>query len=112
MKCPRCTHQNPAGVKFCSNCGQMMGAACPGCKTVNLPHVIPLAQKLGLDLSAFKDLRTDLCREFNSSAEVIEFEANCENSILTEMLLIPPGSFLMGSPEDETRRDDDEGPNA
>ena len=38
MKCPRCTYQNPAGVKFCSDCGQMMGTCCPGCKTVNLPE--------------------------------------------------------------------------
>ena len=38
MKCPRFTHQNPASAKFCSDCGQMMGAPCPGCKTVNLPE--------------------------------------------------------------------------
>ena len=36
MKCPRCNHQNPAGVKFCSECGQKMGTLCPGCHTVNL----------------------------------------------------------------------------
>jgi triacylglycerol lipase len=41
-----------------------------------------MAQKLGLDLNAFNDLRTDLCREFNSNQKVIEFEENCENSIL------------------------------
>ena len=38
MKCPRCTHKNPAGVKFCGDCGQRMGALCPGCKALNLPE--------------------------------------------------------------------------
>jgi len=36
MKCRRCTHQNPFGVKYCRNCGQMIGALCPGSTTVNL----------------------------------------------------------------------------
>jgi triacylglycerol lipase len=50
--------------------------------TDNLPHVIPIAQKLGLDLSALSDLRTDKCREFNSSTEVINFEKECEKQIV------------------------------
>jgi triacylglycerol lipase len=50
--------------------------------TDNLPHVIPIAQKLGLDLNAFKDLRTDRCREFNSDAKVLEFEQNSEKDIV------------------------------
>ncbi len=37
MKCPRCTHQNPSGVKFCNDCGQRMGALCSSCKALNLP---------------------------------------------------------------------------
>ena len=48
--------------------------------TDNLPHVIPLAQRLGLDLNALKDLRTDRCREFNSNPDVIEFEQTCEKN--------------------------------
>ena len=50
--------------------------------TDNLPHVIPVAQKLGLDLNAFTDLRTDRCREFNSNPEVVDFEQHCEKTIL------------------------------
>jgi triacylglycerol lipase len=50
--------------------------------TNNLPHVIPIAQKLGLDLNAFKDLRTDKCRKFNSSTEVMNFEKECEKNII------------------------------
>ena len=38
MKCPKCTHQNPPGVKFCSDCGQRMGTLCSGCNTLNLPQ--------------------------------------------------------------------------
>ena len=50
--------------------------------TDHLPNVIPLAQKLGLDLSALMDLRTDRCKEFNSNEEVAEFEQYCEKNIL------------------------------
>jgi triacylglycerol lipase len=50
--------------------------------TDNLPNVIPIAQKLGLDLNAFNDLRTDRCKKFNSNTEVIDFEKECESNIL------------------------------
>ena len=48
----------------------------------NLPHVIPIAQRLGLDISALKDLRTDSCRQYNSNSEVNAFEQECEKNIL------------------------------
>ena len=48
----------------------------------NLPHVIPIAQKLGLDLNAFKDLRTDRCNEFNADSQVKKFEQDCEEKIM------------------------------
>ncbi|MFZ0243438.1 MAG: AAA family ATPase [Desulfobacterales bacterium] len=38
MKCPGCAHLNPSEAKFCSQCGQMMGAVCASCQTVNLPQ--------------------------------------------------------------------------
>ena len=41
--------------------------------TENLPHVIPIAQKLGLFLKKLKDLRTDKCQRFNNYPNVIEF---------------------------------------
>ena len=50
--------------------------------TDHLPNVIPIAQRLGLDLNALHNLRTDRCREFNSNAEVIDFEQTCESNIL------------------------------
>ncbi len=48
----------------------------------NMPSVIPIAQKLGLDLTALEDLRTDACRRFNENPDVKEFENACEKSIL------------------------------
>lgn len=48
----------------------------------NLRFVIPAAQKLGLDLNALTDLRTDRCGEFNSNKEVVDFEYNCAGNIL------------------------------
>jgi triacylglycerol lipase len=50
--------------------------------TDNLPYVIPVAQKLGLNMNAFYDLRTDRCRQFNENPSVVEFEKACEDSIL------------------------------
>ena len=38
MKCPRCAHLNPTAVKFCNECGQMIGFVCSSCDTVNLPE--------------------------------------------------------------------------
>ncbi len=29
--CAQCGHQNPAGSKFCANCGNALGLACPSC---------------------------------------------------------------------------------
>ena len=48
----------------------------------NLPRVIPMAQKLGLDIKAFNDLRTDRCKDFNLNDQVVNFEENCGESIL------------------------------
>ena len=42
ITCPKCGFQNPAGAKFCQNCGsplqqQPQGIKCPKCGTVNPP---------------------------------------------------------------------------
>jgi len=49
--------------------------------TDNLPRVIPIAQKLGLCLNGFYDLRKDRCLKFNNDPEVIGFEKSCEKII-------------------------------
>jgi triacylglycerol lipase len=49
--------------------------------TDNFLHVIQVAQKLGLSLKGFYDLRTVDCRRFNNDPEVIEFEKECEKKI-------------------------------
>jgi Double zinc ribbon len=36
MQCPRCQHENPAGQKFCGECGRL-AAVCPPCGTSNAP---------------------------------------------------------------------------
>jgi class 3 adenylate cyclase/tetratricopeptide (TPR) repeat protein len=35
MKCPRCKHDNPAGVKFCGECGARLESACAACGATN-----------------------------------------------------------------------------
>ena len=37
MKCARCDHENPAGVKFCGECGARLESACPACRASNPP---------------------------------------------------------------------------
>src|SRR3989441_7854892 len=33
MQCPRCQHENPAGVKFCGECGAPLALLCPACRS-------------------------------------------------------------------------------
>ena len=37
MKCPRCQHENPSGVKFCGECGARLELLCPSCRASNPP---------------------------------------------------------------------------
>ena len=47
----------------------------------NLTLLHSLIQKLGVDLSALKDLRTDTCKTFNEHQDVKEFEMACKDTI-------------------------------
>jgi hypothetical protein len=35
MKCPRCQHENPAGMRFCGQCGAPLASVCPTCGAAN-----------------------------------------------------------------------------
>ncbi|HEX3553745.1 MAG TPA: adenylate/guanylate cyclase domain-containing protein [Thermoanaerobaculia bacterium] len=37
MKCSKCQFENPAGMKFCGECGAKLAALCPQCGTENPP---------------------------------------------------------------------------
>ncbi len=37
MQCPRCQHENPAGQKFCGECGARLAPVCPSCGASNPP---------------------------------------------------------------------------
>src|SRR3954453_8988809 len=37
MQCPHCQQENPAGVKFCGECGMRLDAVCPACRAANPP---------------------------------------------------------------------------
>jgi class 3 adenylate cyclase/tetratricopeptide (TPR) repeat protein len=37
MKCPQCQFENPAGMKFCGQCGGKLKAVCPQCGTEAVP---------------------------------------------------------------------------
>jgi len=38
MKCPRCSADNLAGLKFCGQCGAPLGVPCPSCGSDNPPE--------------------------------------------------------------------------
>src|SRR3954454_17172987 len=38
MQCPHCQQENPAGVKFCGECGMRLDAVCPACRAANPPR--------------------------------------------------------------------------
>jgi class 3 adenylate cyclase len=37
MRCPACQHENPAGQKFCGECGARLASLCPSCNASNPP---------------------------------------------------------------------------
>src|SRR5262245_49207507 len=37
MQCPQCRHENPAGTKFCGECGTRLQSLCSACQTPNPP---------------------------------------------------------------------------
>src|SRR3989441_5606573 len=37
MRCSRCQHDNPPGLKFCGECGTPLMRACPSCGAANTP---------------------------------------------------------------------------
>lgn len=47
----------------------------------NLPRIPALLKKVGLDISAFQDLRTDSCIAFNEQKDVVAFESSCESQV-------------------------------
>src|SRR5712692_2549262 len=38
MRCPSCAFENPAGMKFCNECGAPLKSRCPQCGLENPPH--------------------------------------------------------------------------
>jgi class 3 adenylate cyclase len=38
VRCPRCQHDNPAGMKFCGQCATPLAAVCPACHAANPPE--------------------------------------------------------------------------
>ncbi|UCE53165.1 MAG: hypothetical protein JSV31_28565 [Desulfobacterales bacterium] len=47
----------------------------------NLSRIPGILKKIGLDIDAFQDLRTDSCNAFNERPEVIAFELSCQSKI-------------------------------
>jgi triacylglycerol lipase len=76
-------------------------------------HFLPVVlQKLGLDVAASRDLRTDTCKSFNQRSDVKAFERSCESVIqfhtyagkqkLTRVLnVLKPAAYIIRKKEGE-----------
>ena len=64
VKCPRCSHDNPADARFCQNCGQQLTQRCPKCGTQNAPDA-RFCKQCGDPLAASSDLKTNPPRQPN-----------------------------------------------
>ncbi len=51
MTCPRCQHENPAGVKFCGECGARLDVACGACRAPN-PSTNKFCHECGAPMGA------------------------------------------------------------
>ncbi len=51
VTCPACGHQNPAGVKFCGECGTRLASGCPACGFQN-PSAMKFCGECGTPLGA------------------------------------------------------------
>ena len=67
MQCSRCRTENPAGVKFCGECGARLQALCPACQTPN-PPANKFCQECGAPLAATAQPATPLAPEAATSA--------------------------------------------
>jgi triacylglycerol lipase len=47
----------------------------------NFSRIPALLKKIGLNIDAFQDLKTDLCKAFNQRPEVVDFELTCQSKI-------------------------------
>ena len=72
-------HQRVASLTTISTPHEGSPFADWGLDNLTLLHL--LIQKLGVDLSALKDLRTDICKTFNEHQDVKEFEKACKGTI-------------------------------
>jgi uncharacterized RDD family membrane protein YckC len=50
-KCPRCTHENTAGINYCGSCGLHIDGICPTCSTQNASSV-DFCGNCGFDFSS------------------------------------------------------------
>src|SRR5438045_1458951 len=67
MQCSRCRTENPAGVKFCGECGARLQALCPACQTPN-PPANKFCQECGAPLAATAQPATPLAPEAATSS--------------------------------------------
>src|SRR5262249_26018140 len=54
MKCPQCDFDNPAGMKFCGQCGAKLAALCPQCGA-EAPPGFKFCGECGTPLAAAPD---------------------------------------------------------
>jgi len=117
MKCPQCQHENPAGAKFCMECGARLEYVCPQCG-VKLPPGAKFCLECGTKIAGtepahteappprLEDVHAKLQQSMPKSlAEQIQSDAGSEgeNRILSILFADVSGSVAVTenmSPED------------
>ncbi len=56
MKCVKCQFENPAGLKFCGQCGTKLEMVCPNCKAPNPPQ-FKYCGECGQDLAKLQETK-------------------------------------------------------
>ena len=64
----------------------------------HLPGLIPAAARMGLDIRALRDLRTDACRRYNRCAKVQVFEQTVKSAIRFQTYAGRQGFWAMCTP--------------
>ena len=81
MRCPSCHHENPAGLKFCGECGAALAIVCPACRTPSLTgqkFCGECGARLGVDTATAGPLSTDSYTSTSLSDKIVAQKSTSE----------------------------------
>ncbi len=117
-KCPKCTRENRIDIEYCGGCGLNLPAYRTATAALDQAKAhlekreydeAITAAKAGLSTGELQDELQESLRTASSGLErVSTYGEPFINSIGMELVHIEPGTFMMGTPEDEDDEDEDD----